>query len=163
MLSLSLLDAIFSIDHQGSWLKFMVTRGYLAKLCASLLWEDEGLQKMLHPQPEALKALYIHESKMVTIVTNTIIGRVTFFCYPLPLSQLFLISPYRPCSLAWPRPRLGPGNCWLPTVLDTSRSATLSTFDLITMVTTLVVFWTPVGQGSSLALVIVIGSCYHLC
>ena len=66
MLSLSLLDAIFSIDHQGSWLKFLVTRGYLAKLCASLLWEDEGLQKMLHPQPEALKALYIHESKMVT-------------------------------------------------------------------------------------------------
>ena len=63
VLSLSLLDAIFSIDHQGSWLKFLVTRGYLAKLCANLLWEDEGLQKMLHPQPEAL---YIHQSKMVT-------------------------------------------------------------------------------------------------
>ena len=63
MLSLSLLDAIFSIDHQGSWLKFLVTDSYLAKLCASLLWEDERLQKMLHPQPEAL---YIHQSKMVT-------------------------------------------------------------------------------------------------
>ena len=63
MLSLSLLDAIFTINHQGSWLKFLVTCGYLAKLCASLLWEDEGLQKMLHPQ---LEALYIHQSKMVT-------------------------------------------------------------------------------------------------
>jgi nuclear pore complex protein Nup205 len=67
MLSLSLLDAVFSMDYQGSWLRFMVARGYLAKLCASLLWEDEGLQKMLHPHPEALRALYVHESKMALL------------------------------------------------------------------------------------------------
>ena len=28
-------------------------------------WVGEGLQKMLHPHPEALRALYVHESKMV--------------------------------------------------------------------------------------------------
>ena len=71
MLSLSLLDAVFSIDYQGSWLRFMVARGYLSKLCASLHWEDEGLQKMLHPQPEALKALYVYESKMVSTCSST--------------------------------------------------------------------------------------------
>ena len=65
MLALSLLDAVLAIDWQGHWLRFMVARGYLAKVCASVQWEDEGLQKMLHPLPEALKALYIYESKMV--------------------------------------------------------------------------------------------------
>ena len=65
MLSLSLLDAMFSIDRDGSWLRFIVSRGYLAKLAASLLWEDEALQKMLHPLPDTLRALYVHESRMV--------------------------------------------------------------------------------------------------
>ena len=66
MLALSLLDAVFSIDHHGNWLRFMVAQGYLAKLCASILWEDEGLQKTLHPLPETFRALYIHESRMVS-------------------------------------------------------------------------------------------------
>ena len=65
MLSLSLLDSIISLDWQGSWLRFMSQRGFLQTLCASIQWEDESLQKMLHPAPEALKALYIYESKMV--------------------------------------------------------------------------------------------------
>ena len=29
-------------------------------------WVSEGLQKMLHPHPVALRALYVHESKMVS-------------------------------------------------------------------------------------------------
>ncbi|CAI8023966.1 Nuclear pore complex protein Nup205 [Geodia barretti] len=56
MLSLSLLDAMFSIDRDGSWLRFIVSRGYLAKLAASLLWEDEALQKMLHPLPDTAQS-----------------------------------------------------------------------------------------------------------
>ena len=66
MLSLSLLDAVVSIDWQNSWLKFMTEKGYLQTICASVQWEDEALQKMLHPLPEALRALYIYESKMVS-------------------------------------------------------------------------------------------------
>lgn len=65
MLSLSLLDSIISLDWQGNWLRFMSQRGFLQTLCASIQWEDESLQKMLLPAPEALKALYIYESKMV--------------------------------------------------------------------------------------------------
>ena len=68
MLALALLDAVFSIDDHGSWLRFVVAHGYLAKVCASLQWEDEGLQKMLHPQPEALRAIYLHESRMVGVM-----------------------------------------------------------------------------------------------
>ena len=48
------------------WLKFLSQHGYLHNLCASLQWEDEGLKKMLDPVPEALRALYIYESKMVS-------------------------------------------------------------------------------------------------
>lgn len=43
----------------------MVAKGYLQKLCASVQWEDEALQRMLLPSPEPLKALYVYESKMV--------------------------------------------------------------------------------------------------
>ena len=71
MLALSLLDAMFSIDRQGNWLRFLVAHGYLAKLCASQLWEDEGLIKMLRPLPESLRALYVHESRMVSVVCES--------------------------------------------------------------------------------------------
>ena len=66
MLSLSVLDAVVSLDSQNTWLKFLTQQGYLQTLCASLQWEDDTLSKMLHPQPEALRALYIYESKMVS-------------------------------------------------------------------------------------------------
>ena len=66
MLSLALLDTVLRLDWHGVWLKFMSQRGYLQTLCASLQWEDDSLKKMLHPVPEALKALYIYESKMVS-------------------------------------------------------------------------------------------------
>lgn len=48
----------------------MSQRGFLQTLCASIQWEDESLQKMLLPAPEALKALYIYESKMVSMCMN---------------------------------------------------------------------------------------------
>lgn len=66
MLSLSVLDAVISFDWQTVWLKFMTQHGYLQTLCASLEFEDDSLKKMLHPVPEALRALYIYESKMVS-------------------------------------------------------------------------------------------------
>lgn len=66
MLSLSVLDAVVRLDWQAVWLKYMTQQGYLQKLCASLQWEDEGLKKMLQPVPEALRALYLYESKMVS-------------------------------------------------------------------------------------------------
>ena len=65
MLSLSVLDSVLSLDRQTVWLRFLTQRGYLQTLCASLQWEDDSLRKMLHPVPEALRALYIYESKMV--------------------------------------------------------------------------------------------------
>ena len=67
MLSLSVLDAVVGLDWHSVWLKFMSQHGYLQTLCASLQWEDESLKKMLHPVPEALRALYIYQSKMVGI------------------------------------------------------------------------------------------------
>lgn len=67
MLALSLLESIMSIDWKSQWLRFLVVRGYLQSVCASVQWEDEALQKMLHPQPDALRALYIYQSKMVRI------------------------------------------------------------------------------------------------
>lgn len=65
MLSLSLLDSILSTDRQNSWMKFLVSRGYLAKLCAGLVWEDEALQKIVHPLPDSMRPLYVHQSRMV--------------------------------------------------------------------------------------------------
>ena len=65
MLALALLDAVMALDWQGTWLRFMSARGYLQTICASIQWEDEALQKMLLPLPEALRTLYIYESKMV--------------------------------------------------------------------------------------------------
>ena len=65
MLSLSVLDAVVSLDWQNVWLKFLTQQGYLQTLCASLQFEDDSLKKMLHPAPEALRALYIYQSKMV--------------------------------------------------------------------------------------------------
>ena len=66
MLSLSLLDAVVRNDWKYVWLKFLSHHGYLHNLCTSLQWEDDGLKKMLDPVPEALRALYIYESKMVS-------------------------------------------------------------------------------------------------
>ena len=67
MLALALLDAVMALDWQGTWLRFMSARGYLQTICASIQWEDEALQKMLLPLPEALRTLYIYESKMVRL------------------------------------------------------------------------------------------------
>ena len=67
MLALALLDAVMALDWQGTWLRFMSARGYLQTICASIQWEDEVLQKMLLPLPEALRTLYIYESKMVRL------------------------------------------------------------------------------------------------
>lgn len=69
MLSLSLLDTIVALDWQNVWLRFLSCKGYLHNLCASLQWEDEALVRMTTPTPEALRALYIYESKMVSQVT----------------------------------------------------------------------------------------------
>ena len=66
MLSLSLLDAIVALDYPSVWLRFLSSKGYLQNLCASVLWEDEALVKMTSPTPEALRALYVYESKMVS-------------------------------------------------------------------------------------------------
>ncbi|KAL5475599.1 hypothetical protein EMCRGX_G025430 [Ephydatia muelleri] len=76
MLSLALLDAIVTFDREGRWLRFMVAKGYLQKLCASVQWEDEALQRMLLPSPEPLKALYVYESKMafLTRVAQSSLG-----------------------------------------------------------------------------------------
>jgi len=70
MLALALLDAVMGLDWQGTWLRFMSVRGYLQTICASIQWEDEALQKMLLPLPEALRTLYIYESKMVRLFSQ---------------------------------------------------------------------------------------------
>ncbi len=70
MLSLSVLDSVVALDWQTTWFKFMSQHGYLQTLCASLQWDDDSIKKMLHPMPEALRALYIYESKMVGIAND---------------------------------------------------------------------------------------------
>ena len=72
MLSLSLLDAIVSLDWHGHWLRFLTLKGYLQTLCASLQWEDDTLQKVLHSTSEEMRALYIYDSKMVRMVAYRI-------------------------------------------------------------------------------------------
>ena len=41
--------------------------GCVCELVRVGVWVSEGLQKMLHPHPEALRALYVHEPKMVGV------------------------------------------------------------------------------------------------
>ncbi len=67
MLSLATLDAILKIDVHGQWLSYMASKGYVDHIVKSLLQDDEQLQAMLNPRPEPLKALYIYESKMVSL------------------------------------------------------------------------------------------------
>lgn len=68
MLSMSCLDAIMAIDVPGNWLTFMTSKGYLQHIIGSLLQDDEHLHNMLQPNPEPLRALYLFESKMVSLL-----------------------------------------------------------------------------------------------
>ena len=68
MLSMATVDTIVTMDKHGHWLNFMRSKGYLQHIIGSLLQDDESLQNMLNPIPEPLRALYIFESKSVSIV-----------------------------------------------------------------------------------------------
>ena len=46
--------------------------GYVQHIVDSLLQDDDELQAMLSPQPAPLKALYIYQSKMVSIVLESL-------------------------------------------------------------------------------------------
>ena len=50
-----------------------LSRGYLLSIVSSLQEDNESLQKMLQPQPDALRPLYVYESKMVSRLVNYII------------------------------------------------------------------------------------------
>ena len=67
MLALASLDCILTIDHGGNWLSYMSTKGYLQHIVQSLVIDDQQLQMMLQPNPEPLRALYILESKIVSL------------------------------------------------------------------------------------------------
>ena len=114
MLSLSVLDAVLSLDVQGEWLKFLTRQGYLQNLCANLQWEDDSLKKMLHPVPEALRALYIYESKMVRLPSFT-----------LSLLSLFLSLPLHP-FLSPPSLLIPPYSLSLSLSLSLSPTSSLS-------------------------------------
>ena len=67
MLALSTLDALIQADKQQVWLTFMASKGYIQHIVDSLLEDNEQLITILSPQPQPLRALYIYQSKMVTI------------------------------------------------------------------------------------------------
>ena len=50
-----------------------LSRGYLLSIVSSLQEDNESLQKMLQPQPDALRPLYVYESKMVSRLVNYIV------------------------------------------------------------------------------------------
>ncbi|XP_074656294.1 nuclear pore complex protein Nup205-like [Tubulanus polymorphus] len=64
ILAMSSLDAIIQMDKSLNWLMFLQSKGYLQHLVDSLSMDDELLQRMLKPNPEPLRALYMYESKM---------------------------------------------------------------------------------------------------
>lgn len=103
MLSLALLDAIVTFDREGRWLKFMVAKGYLQKLCASVQWEDEALQRMLLPSPEPLKALYVYESKMAFL---TRVAQSSLGCRELV--NLNVLIHFNECQFIDQRPEAAP-------------------------------------------------------
>ena len=67
MLALATLDLMMSMDHQQHWLSHMTSKGYLQHIVESFTQDDQQLQIMLQPHPEPLKALYIFESKVVSL------------------------------------------------------------------------------------------------
>ena len=68
MLALGVLDSMLTFDVTQQWLTYMSSKGYVQHIVDSLLQDDDELQAMLSPQPAPLKALYIYQSKMVSIV-----------------------------------------------------------------------------------------------
>ena len=67
MLALASLDVIMSIDKRHHWLAYLTSKGYLDHLAEDLLQNDLQLQSMLHEHPAPLRALYMFESKMVSL------------------------------------------------------------------------------------------------
>ncbi|ESP04618.1 hypothetical protein LOTGIDRAFT_237278 [Lottia gigantea] len=64
MLALSVLDMIVSMDVYQQWMTYLSGKGYLQHLVDSLLQDDLELQKLLRPNPEQIRAMYIYQSKM---------------------------------------------------------------------------------------------------
>ncbi|XP_055955132.1 nuclear pore complex protein Nup205 [Patella vulgata] len=64
MLALSVLDMIVSTDVYQQWLTYLSGKGYLQHLIDSLLQDDVELQKILRPNPDQIRVLYIYQSKM---------------------------------------------------------------------------------------------------
>lgn len=66
MMSMSVMDAIASLDWKHRYLMLMTSRGYLRVLVDQLIEDDVELQNVLSLQPQTMKPLYLFESKMVS-------------------------------------------------------------------------------------------------
>jgi len=67
MLAFAVLDTLLSVDSQKVWFSHLSSHGYLQHIVDSLLHDDDTLRGMLSPQPEPLRALYIFQSKIVSL------------------------------------------------------------------------------------------------
>lgn len=67
MLALACLDMLFDMDPMVAFVQFIERRGYLAHIVDGLRRSDEELCRVLEPQPDNLKALYVYEAKMAML------------------------------------------------------------------------------------------------
>ena len=70
MLALGALDMILAEDYQHVWLDNLSSKGYIQHIVDSLLVDNDQLRDLLLPRPEPLRALYIFQSKIVSIDHN---------------------------------------------------------------------------------------------
>ncbi|KAG8847887.1 hypothetical protein FRB91_011356, partial [Serendipita sp. 411] len=62
------LVQISRIQRQHRILHLLSRGGFLANVCVGLKEADEDLQKVLHPEPQSLNSLFVHESKMALLI-----------------------------------------------------------------------------------------------
>ena len=76
MLALSVLDELVHLDGRGGWTYYMSNQGYLRHIIESMSVEDPELARLLTPDPENLRAIYVYESKMalLTRLASTVAG-----------------------------------------------------------------------------------------
>ncbi|XP_012279262.1 nuclear pore complex protein Nup205 isoform X2 [Orussus abietinus] len=67
MLALSCLDKVLELDSDNSWVAYLASRGYLKHATDSLLESDGPLRRVLRPEPDTLRPLYLYEARMAAL------------------------------------------------------------------------------------------------
>ena len=77
IVAFSLLDILMKYDRKQEWLLRIFNSGFLANYLNDIKTEESELMKLLTPNPESLKILYVYESKLsffISIANNSIRG-----------------------------------------------------------------------------------------